>query len=384
MIRALKQRDRNLECVGYGGPKMAAAGGDLHEDLTQLAVMFFLQAILNIHKFYALLKRADRYFAEHHPDAVVLIDYPGFNWWIARKAKRHGIPVFYYGAPQMWAWAGWRVKKMKRLVDHVLCKLPFEAEWYRERGCNAHYVGHPYFDELQNQQLDSAFLNEYAADPRPLVTILAGSRTQEVANNLESFLQAAARIQQQVPHVRFAVASFSDAHARTARDMIAAGDVDADVFVGRTAELIHLASCCLACSGSVSLELLFHTKPSVILYAVPRWGHLLTTTFLIKVKYITLVNLLACDDRFDGVAGYFDPHAEGADQVPMPEYLTYEDKTEQLASHIVHWLSSADSYQSRQAYLAELKQTLAHGGASQTAANYMLNTLGAPSVRQAA
>ena len=127
------------------GRACRTAGHDLLEDLTQLAVMWIVQAVLNVDKFWKLLRRADEYLEHERPDAVVLIDYPGFNWWIARKAKKHGIPVFYYGAPQMWAWGGWRIRKMRRLVDHVLCKLPFEANWYQERGCNAHYVGHPYF-----------------------------------------------------------------------------------------------------------------------------------------------------------------------------------------------------------------------------------------------
>src|SRR3954470_18114893 len=108
LIRELRRRRPDCECVGYGGPRMAAAGCDLHEDLTKLAVMWFLRVLINIHKFLALASRADRYFRHHRPDAVVLIDYPGFNWWIARRAKAHGIPVFYYGVPQMWAWAGWR------------------------------------------------------------------------------------------------------------------------------------------------------------------------------------------------------------------------------------------------------------------------------------
>ena len=99
-------------------------------------------------------QQADEYFRQERPDAVVLIDYPGFNWWIARQAKKHGIPVIYYGAPQMWAWGAWRIRKMRRLVDHVLCTLPFEADWYRERGCAAVYMGHPYFDHLTKQVVD--------------------------------------------------------------------------------------------------------------------------------------------------------------------------------------------------------------------------------------
>ena len=104
LIRELSKRDPNTEFVGYGGPKMASAGCQLHADLTEFAVMWFLRVIWNIRRFWQLLWQADNYFKTERPDAVVLIDYPGFNWWIARRAKANSIPVFYYGAPQMWGW----------------------------------------------------------------------------------------------------------------------------------------------------------------------------------------------------------------------------------------------------------------------------------------
>lgn len=375
LIRQLRERHPNIQCVGYGGPRMEAAGCLLLEDLTQLAVMWFLRVAMNLHKFWWLLKRADRYLAEHRPDGVVLIDYPGFNWWIARKAKKHGIPVFYYGAPQMWAWAGWRVRKMRRLVDHVLCKLPFEQQWYSERGCNATYVGHPYFDEMQRQQLDQAFVDRYARRPGPLVTILPGSRTQEVLNNLPWFLKAARAVQRNVPNVRFAIASFNERQAQIARKQAAETALDIDVLVGRTPELIHISRCCMACSGSVSLELLYHTKPAVILYWIRSRLFTLIVRLLIRVKYITLVNLFTDDDPFTKHAVPFDPDAPGAARVPFPEYPTHEDKSQQIAAHVILWLTDTGQWNDRVAQLAELKRQVAHGGASRVAADYILAAL---------
>ena len=111
LIRELRLRHAEIECVGFGGPKMAEAGCQLVADLTQLAIMWFARVLLNLHRFWGLLRQADRFFRYERPDAVVLIDYPGFNWWVARRAKAYGIPVFYYGTPQIWAWATHRVKK---------------------------------------------------------------------------------------------------------------------------------------------------------------------------------------------------------------------------------------------------------------------------------
>jgi lipid-A-disaccharide synthase len=353
---------------------MAAAGCELHEDLTQLAVMWFWRVVLNLHRFWNLLWRADRYFAAERPDAVVLIDYPGFNWWIARRARRHGIPVFYYGAPQMWAWAPWRVRKMRRLVDHVLCKLPFEESWYRQRGCRATYVGHPYFDEMQRQQLDETFLAVERRKPGRLVTILPGSRTQEVVHNLPAFLRAARLIEEQAPGVRFAVASFDERQARLARDLVHTSGVAAEVFVGRTGELAQLAECCLACSGSVSLELLHHGKPAVILYSIGRLAYAVQALFR-RVKYITLVNLLAADELNPRDLAPFDPAQPGAEQVPFPEYLTCRDKSRELAAHIVTWLADEPSRQAYIARLEELRLRFGHAGASRRAAEYIVRHL---------
>ncbi|MCH8045494.1 MAG: lipid-A-disaccharide synthase [Planctomycetes bacterium] len=372
LIRQLRRLDPNFEAVGYGGPKMAEAGCRLHEDLTRLAVMWILRALLNLHKFLYLAWRADRYFRHHKPDAVVLIDFPGFNWWIARRAKAHGIATFYYAPPQLWAWGGWRVGKMRKFVDHVLCSMTFEQEWYAQRGCNATLVGHPYFDEMhQREALDGAFLDEQRRNDGPLVAILPGSRTQEVTHNLPWFLDAAEKVQARVSGVRFAVASFKPIQAEMARRMIAGRDLRVEVFCGRTAELIEASDCCMAVSGSVSLELLYYTKPTVILYWITRTAYFVQRYFR-KVKYITLVNLLSVDQVHTGDNTPFDPNQPDAEKVLFPEYLTCEDKTEQIAAHVVEWLTDEDARARRVGQLAELKQRIAHGGASRMAADYIV------------
>ncbi len=375
LIRALRDRRGDVVCVGYGGPEMARAGCRLHADLTVLAVMWFLRAILNLHKFLALVSRADRYFRHERPDAVVLVDYPGFNWWIARRAKAHGIPVFYYAPPQVWAWASWRVKKMRRFVDHVLCSLPFEETWFRRHGCHATFVGHPYFDEVRRRDLDQTFLDEQIAREGRLVTLLPGSRTQEVEHNLRWFLKAAARIHAAVPDVRFAVASFKPHQAEYARRLAAESGLPIEVYLRRTPELIELADCCMAVSGSVSLELLYHSKPTVILYYVSRLA-IFVQSFFRRVKYITLVNLLTADELFPDDVTPYDPDSPGDRHALFPEYLTCLDRSERLARHVIDWL--ADEPRRRQLIgdLARLKRRVGHGGASRRASEYILQALG--------
>ncbi|QEG37037.1 lipid-A-disaccharide synthase [Bythopirellula goksoeyrii] len=375
LIRELRAEHPDWQFVGYGGPKMAEAGCHLHSDLTQLAVMWVAQVIANYGKFLGLLAAADRYFRDHRPDAVVLIDYPGFNWHIARKAKAHGIPVIYYGTPQLWAWASWRVSKMRRFVDHVLCKLPFEEKWFRQRGCAATFVGHPYFDELEAQRPDESLLRSLEAGDAPLVTILPGSRTQEVKSNLPEFLKTVRLIRQRVPHVRFAVAAFKEKQRELAQKIIDESDTEVELFVGRTPELIQAARCCLACSGSVSLELLFHTKPTAILYQISRLGYVVQRVFR-KVRYITLVNLLTAKAPFaEHRAGHYDKNEPCDRHVLMPEYLTCGDRTAELADHVVEWLTSEEEFDKNRQGLADLKAHIGHGGASSRAAEYISQLL---------
>lgn len=378
LIRELRQRDSGIECVGYGGPRMADAGCELHEDLTRLAVMWLLRVLLNLHHFVGLLWKANRYFREAKPDAVVLIDYPGFNWWIARAAKKNGIPVFYYGVPQLWAWAGWRIKKMRRLVDHVLCKLPFEEKWYKDRGCHATYVGHPFFDETSRHALDETFLASLQlGESEPLVTILPGSRTQEVKSNLPSFLRTVTEVRRQVPNARFAIAAFNGKQAALSRQMVDESGERVDVYTTKTPELIQAATCCLACSGSVSLELLAYARPTVILYHVSPTA-LFAQRFIRTVKYITLVNLLACENPFPDKVITFDPDAPGAEDIPFPEYLTSGDKSPAMAAHLASWLTNDQALSRRISQLQDLQDRFAHSGASATAADYIVRTLAEP------
>src|SRR5262245_16596518 len=217
LIHALRKRRPDIECVGFGGPKMARAGCHLLRDMMPLALMAFLRVYVRLPTFLRLLRQTASYFREHRVDAVILIDYPGFNWCVARRAKRCGIPVFYYGAPQIWAWAPWRVHKLRRLVDCVLCQLPFEPAWYSQRHCATSFVGHPFFDEL-DEPLDQDFLNQIDPNVQWLV-LLPGSRWAEVKSNAECFLRAAEMLRAKHPQLSVAVACYSGEHAAWIRDL---------------------------------------------------------------------------------------------------------------------------------------------------------------------
>ena len=361
LIHSLRKLRPGVEVLGFGGPRMAEAGGKVLYPLVDLAVMWFLRVLLNLDKFFKLLDDAEKEFVEDRPDAVVLIDYPGFHWHLARRAKKHGIPVFYFVPPQIWAWGGWRVEKVKKYVDHVLCSLPFEPAWYHERGFpGAVHVGHPYFDELAERVLDDRFIAEITARPGPLVAILPGSRTQEVTRNLPTMLEAASKLAEGRPDVRFAVACLHARHRDLAVRILERTGlaVDVEIHAARTPELIRVADVAWAVSGSVGLELMVEALPTVVLYKVKPFD-LWVARHFIKSKYISLVNLLA-------------------DAEVMPEYLTPVDVSGELATWAARWLGDPAEREAASKALAELRDRVAVPGASDRAAERIIAVLEAP------
>jgi lipid-A-disaccharide synthase len=356
LIRALQRLGGNVDCVGFGGDLMAAAGCQHLFPLCNHAVMGVSRVLAALPQFMGLLSQADRYFRHHRPDAVVLIDYPGFNWWIARRAHFHRIPVFYFVPPQIWAWASWRVSRMRRFVDHVLCSLPFEETWYRERGVAAEYIGHPFFDELPTQRLDANFLDSQRRQAGTIVGILPGSRTQEVQMTFPSQLRAAEAIHRAHPETRFLVASFKESQQKMADELCRAYPaLPMQTFVGKTPEIIEASKMCLAVSGSVSLELLYQAKPSVIVYRVTRFQEALVRS-LASFKYITLVNLLA-------------------DRLLYPEFYGSQCPGADAARAILHWLDDEPAFAETCRDLLALRDQTARPGACVRAAERILSVV---------
>lgn len=299
MMRALRRRHPEVRFSGFGGPLMEQAGLESLHRLTDLAVMGLWAVLPLLWRFVRLVRQAGQHIERELPDAVVLIDFPGFNWWIARKAKRAGVPVFYYMPPQLWAWASWRIKKVRKYVDHVLAALPFEAEWYAARGVSVEYVGHPFFDEVAAHRVDDGFCKALRAasrmdDRECVVGLLPGSRNQEVRRNFPVMLRVARMLHERHPHLRFPVACYKESHRVQCAEFIEkeGSKLPIDLRVGRTSEIIEAADCCLMVSGSVSLEMLARCTPAVVVYRGTIWFYFLVHLF-VTCAYNTLPNLIA-------------------------------------------------------------------------------------------
>ena len=380
LVRALVARRPDVECVGLGGPCMADAGCRLIADLTQLAVMWFLRVILSLHRFVDLARRAERSFLDARPDVCVLVDFPGFHWWLAWRAKRHGIPVVFYCPPQIWAWGSWRVGKMRRLVDHVLSALPFEHEWFLKQGMASTLVGHPFFDELRIAMESARGPGRLdAAHDRPLVLLLPGSRGQELEANLATILRAAAGVAARVPAARFVVGALHERHATRVRDAIAAlgrelDGVDVAVETGRTRGLMREARCAIAVSGSVSLELLAARVPTAIVYRIGGVAHVVQSWFR-HARFITLVNVLSARDPIGPTRPTWRPPRQVVPADPeaiYPEYLAVQDPAAHLAAHVVEWLEDPAVRRNVVARLDAVAAAVAQGGSAERAATAVL------------
>jgi lipid-A-disaccharide synthase len=391
LVRELRACRPDVVFVGLGGPCLEAAGCRLVADLTRLAVMWFLRVVLSIHRFVDLARRAERSFLDERPDVCVLVDFPGFHWWLAWRAKRHGIPVVFYCPPQIWAWASWRATKMRRLVDHVLSALPFEHDWFEARGISSTYVGHPFFDECE---LAGVAPGGSEGD-RPHVLLLPGSRGQELDANLGSILAAAVTIRRQVPEARFSLAALHARHAARAREAIAGSDelrdLGIDVSAGRARELIATATAAIAVSGSVSLELLASRVPTVIVYRIGGFDYLVQSFFR-HARFITLVNLLAAREPIGPVQPTLVPPwgVPPADpEAVFPEYLAVGDPAGRAAGHVIEWLRDPVALARARARIETVAARVAHPGSAARAAAAVLAIAGgaAPveaAVRQAA
>lgn len=369
LIRELQRRKPDVHCVGFGGEAMRAAGCELHFRLTDMAVMGIFAVIPLIWKFFKLAQQAKRYIERHRPDAVILIDFPGFNWWIAKYAKRVGVRVVYYLPPQMWAWAEWRIKKIRRYVDDVVCALPFEPAWYSERGVKVEYVGHPFFDEVSEHPLDATFVEGWSSQKYRNVAILPGSRDGEVRHNFPLMVEAIRRLHERHPNVRFLVACYRESHRRFCGTylMTHACRLPVHLFVGKTPEVIETAECCLMVSGSVSLEVVARGKPAAVMY----WSSLPTYLIgraLVRVKFASLPNLFVGREV-------------------LPEFLFVGSQTKLLTpmTEVLHgWLSVDDRLNAAREEMADLRERYAQVGATRHVAEFLLRTVMPPAVKAAA
>ena len=288
LMNALKRYDGTAEFRFIGGDLMAAEGGTMVRHYSELAYMGFVPVLLHLPTILSNMRRCKRDIEQWKPDVVILIDYPGFNLSIARHVKaRTGIPIFYYISPKIWAWKEYRIKNIKRDVDELFSILPFEVPFFEQKhGYPIHYVGNPTADEV------GEFLRANppsAVSSKPVIALLAGSRRQEIKDNLPAMIEAARDF---MADYRVVLAGAPSVPADYYERFVAGTGVE--IVYNSTYKLLAEATAALVTSGTATLETALFGVPQVVCYEtpVPRLIAFLRK-HLLKVRYISLVNLIA-------------------------------------------------------------------------------------------
>jgi lipid-A-disaccharide synthase len=339
LLKELRKKDPDLVVRAWGGDRMAGEGADVVKHYRELAFMGFTQVILHLRTILRNITRCKEEILAFKPDVLILIDYPGFNLRIADWAYTQGIRVVYYISPQLWAWKENRIRTVERAVDRMLVILPFEQQWYADRGVNVDFVGHPLLDEMQ---MDRTEAGTEASTDAP-VALLPGSRTQEIARMLPVMLATAKHF----PNERFVVAAAPSIPASFYTAII--GDAAVDVIAGHTYDLLREAKAALVTSGTATLETALFGVPEVVCYggsAINVW----LARRLVKVKFISLVNLIM-------------------DREVVPELIQHDLTVANLRKELARILNDTGYRERMLIDLAALREKLGGPGASARAAD---------------
>jgi len=352
LIRALRMLDPGVSISGLGGPQMAAAGGHLLDDYRELAVTGLTEALAKIPRSFAALRRLVRSAAADRPDALIAIDFPDFNFRLARAIKRLRIPVVYYISPQIWAWRPRRLATMRRIADRVLVIFPFEEELYRSGGIPVEFVGHPLIDLAAPTAPRDTFLASRGLTPAaPTIAILPGSRPNEVSRILPDLLASIPIIRAAVPGAQFIVA-----RAPHLDDNFFAAIGSAAVVVeGDTDTVLASADVALTASGTATVQAALHDTPMVIVYRLSPLTYRLGRR-LVTVSTIGMVNLIAGERIVpELVQDAFTPEAMAREAIPI---LTDRRRVAEI-----------------KAGLARVRERLGGPGASRRAAEAILSVV---------
>lgn len=303
LMKALRQCDAEARFRFFGGDKMQAVGGTCVKHYRELAYMGFMPVLLHLRTIFRNMAQCKRDIVAWHPDVVILVDYPGFNLSIAKFLKRHTtIPAYYYISPKIWAWKEWRIKAIRRDVAELFSILPFEVDFYeRKHHFPIHYVGNPTAEEVAayrkaHHTTTEAFAAQHKLTPnKPIIALLAGSRKQEIKDNLPAMMQAAASF---ADCCQMVLACAPAIEARYYDEVIARAAVPNGMTLHRienaTYDLLQHATAALVTSGTATLETALFGVPQVVCYKTPvprliRWAF----THILSCNYISLVNLIA-------------------------------------------------------------------------------------------
>lgn len=289
LVRELLVADPEADVHCWGGDLMQSAGARLLMHYSRTAFMGFVEVIRNLRTINKNLSICRDQIMRVRPDVVILIDYPGFNLRIAEFASKSGFLVYYYISPKLWAWNENRIRKIRKFVDRMYIIFPFEVEFYKKHNIEVKYRGNPVIDEIEKRKFSigekEAIKRSLGLDERPVIGILAGSRKNEVRHILPVMLS----IVDSYPEYQFVIAGVSNLQDGLYYRYI--GNKLVKLIKGRTYEILHISEAALVASGTATLETALMNVPQVVCFRGDFFS-MLIASFVIKVKYISLVNLI--------------------------------------------------------------------------------------------
>lgn len=295
LISEVKERFPGAEFVGIGGPLMQREGLRSLHNMDRLSIVGLVEPLKRLPELVKIRSSVVKYFRRNPPDIFIGIDAPDFNLGVERRLKKLGIKTVHYVSPSVWAWREWRIKKIKKAIDHMLCLFPFEKDFYEKHGVPVSFIGHPMADDISlDVDKASAKRSLGVSSEKLLVAILPGSRSKEIAFLGPIFFRVVKVLQEQNQLGEVAIAAASDAAYNRLQKVVTEQGIEARIFLGRAREVLLAADAALAASGTVTLEGMLTKTPMVVAYkmeALSFW--IISRMVKQKLNYVALPNILA-------------------------------------------------------------------------------------------
>ena len=351
LVASIRQKDPGAKIRAWGGEKMRRNGANVVKNYHDLAFMGFVEVLMNLNTILKNFNICKKDITEFNPDALILIDYPGFNLKVAKWAKKKGFKVFYYISPQVWAWKRRRVYTIKKVVDKMLCILPFEKKFYDNYDVDCQFVGHPLLDEIAKvEPVDkNKFYKANRLNPKKeLIALLPGSRKQEVSRMLTVMLD----VVKMFPNYQFVIACAPSLPVSYYKKIIGEKS-NVRLVLNRTYQLLQLSSAAIVTSGTATLETALLDVPEVVCYKANKISYLIARQ-LAKVKYICLVNLIM-------------------DRLVVKELIQNDMTANNIRDELQSLLNSSKRQKKLLEEYEELKYVLGNTGASDRAAETIIS-----------
>jgi lipid-A-disaccharide synthase len=375
LIYALKEINPDIEISGIGGERMRRAGAKIYFDISELSIIGFTDVLKNLKKIKQVFNRLLEEIDSYKPQAVILVDYPGFNLKLAKELKKRGLTVIYYISPQIWAWWKGRIKTIRQYVDKMLVVFKFEEALYKDYGIDVSFVGHPLLDIAHPNIPREEFCTKLGLSAHhKIIGLVPGSRKMEVERILPILLESAKLIKQRLPQAQFALLQAPGLPDKVFTEAVAQSGISSVVTAGspsasprndgcsrapcenQTYDFLNACDFVLVASGTATLETAIMQKPMVVVYKVSFLNWLIARR-LIKIPFIGLVNVVA-------------------QRLIVPEFIQYKAKPQAIAEYAWKILGSEQALTNVKSELKKVRQNLGTPGASRRAAQIILNVVG--------